>query len=350
MEECKAVYKKPWLWIAAGTALAAAVMVIFFAVIPAVNRAGGGVKSEDETYGDYIFKEQIYMNLLSSILALEGYVEYYTLTENTLTITDAAGTQRTTQIGYDLSEVNEQDFCSMFMMEFERPDISSYKQRYKYTLCEPSDYSPGYELYLMDDEVWLARLSSGESGQRYLWSIYRIERYGGELPEADQELELTAPYSGLIWGNPIENFFDESHIDTLTVVSGENSIDVEGHVFCTQSSYLSYFDDSKRLTPRQAAKSIQYLPIEIDQNTYVPFIPLINGKEAEGNYIVYDMSFNEVPTFLYVSSRSYREGIFWLAEWPGKYIVEFEVTFPKDYMTTYSQYFFGVILPEKPEG
>jgi hypothetical protein len=182
MEQSKApVYKKPWLWIVMGTALAAIAALICFAVIPVSN----GAETPDKLYGNYVFEKQIYMNPLSSFLALEGYVEYYTLMETTLTITDVAGTQYSTKIAYDFAEVDEQEFGSMFMMDFERLDISRYKQRYKYTLCEPSDHSPGYEMYLMDDEIWLARFSSGKSGERYLWSIYRIEKYGGELPEAE---------------------------------------------------------------------------------------------------------------------------------------------------------------------
>lgn len=35
--------------------------------------------------------------------------------------------------------------------------------------------------------------------------------------------------------------------------------------------------------------------------------------------------------------------------WPGKYIVELEVVHTKGEISTYVQYFFGVLLPEKPE-
>lgn len=181
MEHLKTFIKKPLFWVIAALTLAAAAALALFVIVPAASAP----VSKKELYQNYRFEKQIYMNLLSSFLAFDDYVQYYTLAEDKLTITEASGEQRSFDIEYKFSEVSERDYKELFMFDSSGPDISQYRQRHQYTLCEPAEHSPGYTLYLMDNEIWLARVSSGRDGARYIWSIYSIQTYAGVLPESE---------------------------------------------------------------------------------------------------------------------------------------------------------------------
>lgn len=181
MEHLKILIKKPLFWIAAALVIAAASALTLFVIAPAALRP----VSKEELYQNYRFEKQVYMNGLSSFLALHGFEEYYTLTRDTLTIISASGEKRSFDIEYKFSEVSEQDYKALFMFDFSGPDISQYRQRYQYVLCEPAERSPGYTLYLMDGETWLARVNSGRDGEKYFWSIYKIQTYAGVLPESE---------------------------------------------------------------------------------------------------------------------------------------------------------------------
>ncbi len=172
--------KKPLFWAAAVLMLAAAAVFVIFAAVPAYLLP----VSAEEFYGNYIFEKQIYMNGLSSLLAFDGYEEYYTLAKDKLTITGASGEGRSYDIGYKFSEVRDNDFKALFIAPeiSGAPDISRYKQKYQCVLCEPSDYSPGFTLYLLDNDIWFAKMSSGRDGVKYIWSIYSIKTYAGALP------------------------------------------------------------------------------------------------------------------------------------------------------------------------
>ena len=117
------------------------------------------------------------MNPLSSFTASDGLKEYYTLSEKMLMITGADGTRQ--YIAVTMEEgapLDRAKFGDLFMEGWEGPDIAKYKDCYKYELCE-SNGRPGYSLYLMDQEIWLAKMLKGR-----LWSIYRIKKYSGALP------------------------------------------------------------------------------------------------------------------------------------------------------------------------
>lgn len=154
--------------------------------------------------GNYIFEKQIYMNPLSSFIAFDGYLEYYTFTRDSLLITDETGSQQRITGTYNQSEVKEQDFKNSFIMtSIGIPDISSYKERRQYTLTDGSNTA--YRIYLLDDEIWLARIyrntaskpntgksntgspdsgssDSGSPKSEYIWSIYKMKEFSGEVP------------------------------------------------------------------------------------------------------------------------------------------------------------------------
>lgn len=146
--------------------------------------ADGGLKS---VYGTYQFKKQIYMNPLSSFLALDGFHEYYSFSEDAFLITDQAGNQRSMEVSYQPEVFDEAVFQKSFMMETSGiPDISSFKDRRQYTITDHS-WNLIYRLYLLDHEIWLAQIHKDSANVRkneYIWSIFQIERYEGGIPLA----------------------------------------------------------------------------------------------------------------------------------------------------------------------
>ncbi len=198
-------FKKPALWIAAIAVVAA----VAAGVCLIANPSGAAFWEEKELYGNYKFDKQVYMCPFSSFLALDGYEQYYTLGKDTLTITEATGDQRIFPVTYERTEVNEQDFGASFIFADDvetasgKPDISQYRQRYQYTLLNPLESGYGYRLYVMDGEVWLAKLNYNEklngSNNEYIWSIYKMAKFGGELPQpsgTDTENGISMHISG----------------------------------------------------------------------------------------------------------------------------------------------------------
>jgi hypothetical protein len=146
--------------------------------------ADGGLKS---VYGTYQFIKQIYMNPLSSFLALDGFHEYYSFSEDTFLITDQAGNQRSMNVSYQAEPFDEAAFQKSFMMEpYGIPDITSFKDRRQYTITDHT-WNMIYRLYLMDNEIWLAQIhkdSANRIKNEYIWSIFEIERFDGGIPLA----------------------------------------------------------------------------------------------------------------------------------------------------------------------
>ncbi|OBZ11118.1 M56 family metallopeptidase [Bacillus sp. FJAT-26390] len=166
-------------------AFSAAACILAVAVCATNPIVDGAIKETSEPYGSYRFDGQVYMNLLSSFRALEGFKEYYTLTENEIVITDEAGNQQKTAAAYERKDLDEQEFKDSFMMpSMNVPDISGFKERYQYVLTQSAD-DPGYRLYLLDDEIWLAKMHKDNVNtlkSEYIWSIYKISRLDEEMP------------------------------------------------------------------------------------------------------------------------------------------------------------------------
>lgn len=141
----------------------------------------------ENVYGKYAFKKQIYMNPLSSFLALDGFHEYYTFLENAFILTDQDGNQKSMEISYQPAPAEDASFRGSFMMDgFGIPDITAYKERYQYTLTDTYGRAI-YRLYLLDGEAWLARIhqdSVNVKKSEYIWSIYQLERFEGDIPPA----------------------------------------------------------------------------------------------------------------------------------------------------------------------
>lgn len=142
-------------------------------------------KEDNKLYGNYVFEQQIYMNPLSSFIALDGYKEYYTFMENSLILTDESGNQQKIAVAYENGEVDEQEFKNSFIMgSLGVPNIAGYKERYQYTVTCASGYAV-YRIYRLDDEIWLARIrqdTANTQKNEYIWNIYKINKFEGEIP------------------------------------------------------------------------------------------------------------------------------------------------------------------------
>lgn len=147
-----------------------------------------GAPETPELYENYLFEKLLYINPLSSFYISDGYVEYYTFSRDALVITDKTGLQRNISVHYKKVAVDTKDFKAAFKIGVEgAPDITKYKERYQYTLNEPSEINPVYRLYLMDNEVWLASMSNGS-----MWTIYKLTRYNGKVPRLPSEDKASA--------------------------------------------------------------------------------------------------------------------------------------------------------------
>lgn len=143
-------------------------------------------REKETLYGNYTFVRQIYMNPLSSFIAPDGYKIYYTLGEDELLITDENGNRRQEAADYDKKPIDKQAFPDAFSPDgVGAPDISQYRECYQLLTCDMTD---SYRLYKMDDEYWLAVMKKkadakglGDSDY-YVWSVYEIARYDGDLP------------------------------------------------------------------------------------------------------------------------------------------------------------------------
>lgn len=175
-------FRAPKKWVILLAAILCVAVAVACAANPMVNTEP---KAKEELYGNYVFEKQIYMNPLSSFLALDGYREYYTLTENMLILTSETGDQQRITVAYEQAEVDEQEFKNSFLVDNVGViDIDAYKERNQYTLTGTSS-SAVYRIYRLDDEIWLARIHKDTANiqkSEYIWNIYKITKYDGEIP------------------------------------------------------------------------------------------------------------------------------------------------------------------------
>ncbi|WP_158602403.1 M56 family metallopeptidase [Cohnella endophytica] len=175
-------FKAPKRGVVALSAVACMIVVAACATNPTVNAM---TKDIEKLYGNYSFDKQVYMNPLSSTFYLEGLKEYYTLTDKSLIITDQTGKQQIMATDYERTKVDEQEFRNSFFAEgIGVPDIAPYKERYQYALTDPSA-SPAYRLYVLDGEMWLAKVHKDTANvlkSEYIWSIYKIKKLDERIP------------------------------------------------------------------------------------------------------------------------------------------------------------------------
>ncbi len=183
-------FRSPAKWVSAVASPLCLLLIAACAANP-VKVAPPGEPAE--LYGTYAFEERVYMNPLSSYFVPEGYEEYYTLAEDSLTVTGPDGMPRGFPVTFAGKPVDENEFKSEFIMGesidpgiLGIPDISEYEERYQYVLGPAYPRSYSWRIYLMDDEIWLARATD-----RYMWSIFKIASFDGEAPSAFTQDELS---------------------------------------------------------------------------------------------------------------------------------------------------------------
>jgi len=176
-------FQKPQRWVSVFAVILCIMTTVVCAANP-VQQIKKGMRGGEIT-GNYIFEEGVYMNPLSSFMPFKDFKEYYTLTPDSLIVTDENGYQRKFAVSYNKDEVDEKEFESLFSIKFSNiPDISAYKKRYQYALTDLSG-ARNYGIYQMDDEIWLASFynHAGDAKQgEGLWSIYKIKSFDGEIP------------------------------------------------------------------------------------------------------------------------------------------------------------------------
>jgi hypothetical protein len=132
-------------------------------------------KSGEDLFGCYEFDECIYMNPLSSFIAVKGFMPYvYGMNEDALVIANTeTGEMQRFSAQYENIAVDGDEFTSKSKLKLiSLPDISRYKERWL-----RARFAGGggieYGLYQMDGEIWLVSMGSKDIG---VWSIYRLQR------------------------------------------------------------------------------------------------------------------------------------------------------------------------------
>lgn len=175
-------FRRPAKWVRVLATLGCLLVTVACTANPLLQ---GGLAGDRELSGSYRFEQQVYMNPLSSFLALDGYKEYYTFAADSLVVTDAYGSQRRTIVSYEPDAVDAQAFSQGFgpiATGFGAPDISTFKERRQCTLLDASGKAL-YRVYELDDQTWFARLHWNSREQsEYIWSIYRISPFDEDIP------------------------------------------------------------------------------------------------------------------------------------------------------------------------
>lgn len=148
--------------------------------------------AKDDIYGCYEFDDCIYMNPLSSFMAMKDNMPYvYYINDDYLLISNIkTGYIEKLSALYERTPIAEDEFSKISEFEgepflFRIPDLSQYKERWLRAVFA-FDKQQHYGLYQMDDEIWLARLNNGR-----LWSIYRLLKTNKHNPD-DIERALEA--------------------------------------------------------------------------------------------------------------------------------------------------------------
>ena len=114
--------------------------------------------------GYYRYDKSIYYsNPASSHLMVKENAPDYIIAPESLTILHTDDTKEQITGSFEKSKVDTETFNALFIFEMGIPDISGYQQRHQYSINEQ------YRLYVIDDEVWLARCPRDT-----MWAIYQL--------------------------------------------------------------------------------------------------------------------------------------------------------------------------------
>ncbi len=107
----------------------------------------------------------LYQNSGSTSYSLGGIDSEFTFTDDMLSVKDGEKV-KTYKISYDKTTLKIKDFEKQLEKSDKIPDISSFSNFTEYNLCESSSDSPGYRLYVLDDQYWIGTL--------YKKSVWRV--------------------------------------------------------------------------------------------------------------------------------------------------------------------------------
>jgi hypothetical protein len=125
-------------------------------------------------FGCYEFDECLYMNPLSSSLAVKGFMPYvYGLGEDAMIIanSETGNVQRLTAQYENTAVAGDEFSLKSIFTSFSPPDVSQYKER-RLRARLTGEGGQKFNLYKMDGEIWLVMLSGRENE---IWSIYRLK-------------------------------------------------------------------------------------------------------------------------------------------------------------------------------
>ncbi|MBH1940388.1 hypothetical protein I5677_05690 [Mobilitalea sibirica] len=131
--------------------------------------------AKKDILGCYEFDDCLYMNPLSSFIAVKEFFPYvYGLGEDSMIIANTeTGDIKRLSVQYEKRAIAKDEFLSKNDFPyFTIPDISDYNERWLHAMLTDED-GQQYRLYQMDHEIWLIKLSQRDSG---IWSIYRLKR------------------------------------------------------------------------------------------------------------------------------------------------------------------------------
>lgn len=137
-------------------------------IISNTDTTDGTINDVSELYGTYHPTEVIYVNPLSSFYPFDlETAPYYTLAENGLAIITPGKEDAYTNNEplYTRSTLTQIEFDEMFMMDFDKPDISEYESIERIALTNE------FSLFIVGTDLWLVDTNGGEQ----VWLIYKLE-------------------------------------------------------------------------------------------------------------------------------------------------------------------------------
>lgn len=111
----------------------------------------------------------LYQNPGSTLYSLGAVGSEFSLTDDTLSVKDGEQV-KTYTISYEKTTVTKNDFKEQLKSTDKLPDLSSFGNITQYNLCESTSDSPGYRLYVLDDQYWIGTLY-----KKSIWRVVSLE-------------------------------------------------------------------------------------------------------------------------------------------------------------------------------
>jgi len=89
--------------------------------------------------------------------SLGGVGSEFAFTDNTLSVKDDEQV-KTYHISFEKTALTRKEFIEQLKNTDKIPDIASFDNFIQYNLCESNSDTPGYRLYVVDDQYWMGTL------------------------------------------------------------------------------------------------------------------------------------------------------------------------------------------------